>query len=198
MFTSDHGEAFGEHGQWDHRRSLHEEELLVPWVLRWPQVVRDDSRLDVQVSLLDLAPTLLGLARVAIPAGWQGRDLSALCRGASRELRRTEPLFIDTVHASPIDGVTHSVAALLWPHKLIASLDDAGTLQPRALYRLDDDPAELSNRLGDPAAKSVEQTLTAWLTERLRQESPHADGLAAAPSFDPALREWMVQMGYLR
>ena len=197
-FTSDHGEAFGEHRQWDHRRSVHEEELLVPWVLRWPGVVPDGARLGAQVSLLDLAPTLLGLASVAIPDGWQGRDLSALCRGARVEARAQEPLFIDTVHAYPIDGVAHSVAALHWPHKLLAAVDEEGNLLPQALYRLDDDPGERINHLGEPAAQSVEQTLLAWLAERLRQAPPNVDTAATVPAFDPVLREWMLQMGYLR
>jgi arylsulfatase A-like enzyme len=62
VFTSDHGEQFGEHGLWEHG-DLHIENVRVPLMLRAPgqaPAVRDDA-----VSLLDIAPTVL--ARLGLP-----------------------------------------------------------------------------------------------------------------------------------
>lgn len=73
VFTSDHGEAFGEHGLMDHGREVYEHQLRVPLVVDapgWPAGVREDP-----VSTLDLAPTLAILAGVDPDPLWAGRDL---------------------------------------------------------------------------------------------------------------------------
>jgi arylsulfatase len=73
-FTSDHGEAFGEHGVMDHGREVYEHQLRVPLIIAapgWPAAVREDP-----VSTLDLAPTLALLAGLEPDPRWVGRDLS--------------------------------------------------------------------------------------------------------------------------
>lgn len=83
--TSDHGEEFYEHGNNGHRKSLYDEVLLVPFVVRYPKRIEGGQLVTHQVRLLDLAPTLLGLAGVKAPADFGmtsgdpedfGRDLT--------------------------------------------------------------------------------------------------------------------------
>lgn len=57
VVTSDHGEEFGEHGGYEHLRTLYEEIIRIPLVLRAPRVTPRVER--AQVSLLDVAPTVL-------------------------------------------------------------------------------------------------------------------------------------------
>ncbi len=63
VITSDHGEAFFEHGRLDHNTTVYDEMLQVPLIVRLPPFLQarsiDPSRL---ISLEDLTPTLLGLA----------------------------------------------------------------------------------------------------------------------------------------
>lgn len=93
IVTSDHGEAFWQHGRWGHNDHLFDEQLRVPLVIKPPQgrglrgVVRDDlvSLLDVTPSVcewLDVAPGLLPLDGYSLAAlvedpEWQpsGREL---------------------------------------------------------------------------------------------------------------------------
>ena len=177
-FTSDHGEAFGEHGMQGHRRSLHREELDIPWVLRWPGHIAPGQRLDVASSHVDLAPTLLGLAGVEAPTSWQGRDLSALVRGPLTAPQAGQPAGAPTIGRDDRSGAPSSatadhprlahcvygddqpdrpaeVAVIRGDgrgaeYKLVASLDEKGQLTPRSLYRTDQDPAEQHDLL--PAA----------------------------------------------
>ena len=76
VFASDHGEGLGEHGYEGHGRHLYEEELRVPLGLAWrDRIPRAVFR--APATLLDVAPTLMGLLGAPIPPEWQGHDWSA-------------------------------------------------------------------------------------------------------------------------
>ncbi|HET6304872.1 MAG TPA: sulfatase [Myxococcota bacterium] len=95
VVTADHGEEFFEHGGKGHRRTLFEEVVRVPLVVRWPGRVEAGRVVEDPVRLVDVMPTLLALAGVELPVAVQGRDLGPLLRGetlpeapALLELRR--------------------------------------------------------------------------------------------------------------
>jgi arylsulfatase len=75
VVTADHGEEMLEHGDLSHARTLFDEILRVPLLLRIPGVA--PRTIDAPVELIELAPTLL--ARLGVPADprMQGRDLLA-------------------------------------------------------------------------------------------------------------------------
>ena len=78
VFTSDHGEEFGEHGVvgW-HSHTLFDELLRVPLVFHYPNGAgagRVDSR---QVRLIDLPPTLVAAVGLPVPEEFDGVDLNA-------------------------------------------------------------------------------------------------------------------------
>ncbi len=75
ILTSDHGQAFGEHGEWFHERSPYETLLHVPLWIRWPHGQRRVQIRPEHVGLIDLAPTLLWAAGLAPPAGMSGVPL---------------------------------------------------------------------------------------------------------------------------
>lgn len=56
IFTSDHGEGFGEQGYYGHPRLLHDEFLHVPLIIHWPS--GDHSVSSSNVSTIDIAPTI--------------------------------------------------------------------------------------------------------------------------------------------
>ena len=74
FFWSDHGDGVPRA-----KRSLYDSGLLVPLMIRWPKAlgstVAPGSVRSELVSFIDLAPTVLGLAGVEIPAHMQGRAL---------------------------------------------------------------------------------------------------------------------------
>jgi arylsulfatase A-like enzyme len=69
VFTSDHGEAFGEHEVWfEHGQDAYEETAHIPLVVRFPKDERarpKGIRSDVEISLCDIAPTILEYVGVA-------------------------------------------------------------------------------------------------------------------------------------
>lgn len=84
--TSDHGEAFGEHGTREHSKTLYEELLRVPLLVRGPGVVA--RRVEPRVGLIDLGPTVLDLFGLETPASFLGQSLVPLLGGQDAVLDR--------------------------------------------------------------------------------------------------------------
>ncbi|RIL05821.1 MAG: hypothetical protein DCC71_09075 [Proteobacteria bacterium] len=78
VITADHGEEFFEHGGWWHGKTLYEEQIAVPMLVKWPKGrVEAPARVDDHpVRHKDVAPTLLALAGAPVPPGMQGKDLA--------------------------------------------------------------------------------------------------------------------------
>ena len=57
VITSDHGDAFGEHGYYEHPRYLHDELLHVPLLVASPEAT--GGVIETPVSTLDIVPTIL-------------------------------------------------------------------------------------------------------------------------------------------
>ena len=70
IFSSDHGETLMDHERWfRHSYHVYEELIRVPLALRGPGFGR--ARVAGPVSLVDVAPTVLTAAQLAIPPGFQ-------------------------------------------------------------------------------------------------------------------------------
>jgi choline-sulfatase len=90
--TADHGEELGDHGRYVHWQ-LYDEVIRIPLIVRHP-VVRQRSRAGAPVSNVDFLPTLLGLARLPIPSGLDGRSFASRESAAGRSVlavQMTEP-----------------------------------------------------------------------------------------------------------
>jgi len=92
VLTSDHGESLGERDCWGHGLNLYQESLLVPLLIRGPGIA--PGTIDDPVEHLDLAPTLLDLLGIPVPAEMVGRSL--LDGGSAR------PLVASTFGAGPL------------------------------------------------------------------------------------------------
>ncbi|MFT5357770.1 MAG: choline-sulfatase [Polyangiales bacterium] len=84
VVTSDHGEEFNEHGSWGHGHSVFQELLHVPLAMRWPGVTDAGRSIPQVVSTMDIGPTILDAAGVAIPEVFEGRSLTDYLRGGVR------------------------------------------------------------------------------------------------------------------
>jgi arylsulfatase A-like enzyme len=76
VVTADHGEFLGEHGQMGHiGQMLYEPVLHVPLVVKFPGPDRPRGRSDRPVQLVDVLPTVLGVAGAPTPPDVQGQSL---------------------------------------------------------------------------------------------------------------------------
>ena len=153
ILTSDNGYFFGEHGLSIERRLPYEAALRNPLIVRRPE---DNSRgrtLDGLVLSIDIAPTILELAGVAIPETVQGLSMAPLLNGTSDEIRETAYMEYYS-HENPMP----------WTVDLDYRVVRRGDLkyiywlrfpQQPELYDLAADPWEMQNLAGNPEYAGV-------------------------------------------
>ena len=81
VYFSDHGDFMGSHGQMEDKGHPHEESVRVPAIFHGPGVLAPQGARPDLFSLVDMAPTTLGLAGVPVPVHMQGADFSPALRG---------------------------------------------------------------------------------------------------------------------
>ena len=82
VFTSDHGEQFVEHGLGGHGRTLFQEVVRVPLLVKFPGNRHGGRRVADTVSLIDVVPTVLAAVGQPIDERLDGIDLLAALDGA--------------------------------------------------------------------------------------------------------------------
>lgn len=91
VYASDNGYLHGEHSLGD-KRCAYDESIRIPLLMRFPKRFPKGAKVDEMVLNLDLAPTYLDLAGVAIPREMQGRSVVPLTKvsaaGARPEWRK--------------------------------------------------------------------------------------------------------------
>ncbi|HEV2316604.1 MAG TPA: sulfatase-like hydrolase/transferase [Thermoplasmata archaeon] len=113
VLTSDHGQAFGEHGTLFHITSIDEPELRIPLLVRPPGGAGGPRTAQGWASLVDIAPTFLGAAGVSDRASsLPGVDLKSVF-----EAPRPTPVFAMS------DGLVHAPDAARAPSERRAAID---------------------------------------------------------------------------
>ncbi|WP_374449480.1 sulfatase [Stella sp.] len=177
LFCSDHGETFrSERGS---KRSTEEGAIRVPLLLDAPSVVPGD--VDAPVTLLDVAPTLAGLA--GLPSAGDGDDLLRIAAGIAG--RRS--VVIENVAAEPVAtrtgnlrqevGVIRRPERVVWTGGAKLVLREAS---PPILRDLAADPEERFNAWSSPSSQPRVRALLQDLEEHsARTADRDGAGLAA-------------------
>jgi arylsulfatase A-like enzyme/Tfp pilus assembly protein PilF len=82
--AADHGESLGAHSEKTHGVFLYDETLHVPLMIKLPLNRAGGARIENRVGLVDIAPTLLEAAGVAIPKEMQGASVLGLLKPAPK------------------------------------------------------------------------------------------------------------------
>jgi arylsulfatase A-like enzyme len=84
IVTSDHGEAFGEHGYVWHEDAIHDEVSRIPLIVRFPSKELSGESIDCLTQTIDVLPTLCDLFGIPFPApDIQGHSLLPVLAGAT-------------------------------------------------------------------------------------------------------------------
>jgi arylsulfatase A-like enzyme len=150
VVTADHGEAFLEHDQWGHCRSVHAEEVNIPLILRLPANLRPNERvIHEPVSLVDIYPTILDLIEISIPEDLDGVSLRPLIFESRRSFSRGCPVFTELIQENK-----DFVAAIVPGRKLIRQTNPVGKVN-WSYYDIESDPQEEKSLVPDENDKRV-------------------------------------------
>ncbi len=202
VVTSDHGEGFDAvRKRVHHGGRLHDDLLRVPLIVVAPGV-RPGSTVAVQVSTLDVMPTILNLAGAPVPEGLAGRSLTPwLLSDSSGAYGSTSPQATSHVAGSMPDvkkgpSIDVVFSEELNPDRALVSLRTPSWKlisghSGEEIYRVDLDPEERMPVLGE---------LPPDLRERWRdfQRRISTDSMATLVSIpDAATRAHLEALGYV-
>ena len=194
IVVSDHGDMLGEKGLW-YKMSPYEQSARVPLIISGPAEVVAPGRYTTPVSLIDLAPTLLEIARTGALAGDPaGRDPGG--EGAAQSADADDVAAVPRVRVSDVDEGLSGVSLLETARRetagesgpaerdIVIEYFAEGTRRPQVtivrgplkltvcpgapalLFALASAPDELDTRAADPAYADVHTRLRAEIAAR--------------------------------
>jgi uncharacterized sulfatase len=156
IFTTDHGDFFGQHGLVTKGPYHYEDLLKIPFIIRYPGVVPAGRSCDAIQSLVDFVPTIEGLTGIQVSFPVSGVDQSAVWTG-SEESARNEALV--EMHHSP--ARVHLKTLVTRRYKItVYNNEEYGEL-----FDLDADPGEFHNLWADPTASAVKTEMLVKLAQ---------------------------------
>ena len=161
VYTTDHGEMAGEHGQW-WKSSYYEAAARVPLIVWDKQLQQSEgSRVRAPVELNDIFPTLCARAGIPIPEDLDGADLTNLMSGNADG-------WCDTAITEYWANQTTSPMRMLRTprYKYVAFPEDESIL-----FDLETDPDEFENLSGREEYRELEASLHEQLMGSFSWES---------------------------
>lgn len=146
VVAGDHGEGLHEHLETDHGMLVYNTTLQVPLVFVYPPICQPNSHVQDVVSLVDITPTLLDIARIPALKHTSGRSLQAALQGQSIDSRDCYAE-TDTPYVCNRWSPMRAIISERWKY--------IQTTRPE-LYDLEKDPLELTN-LADTATDECER-----------------------------------------
>ena len=187
VLLSDHGESLGEHGEDEHGFFIYNSTLRVPMIVKPPRGVAGPRVVQQPVGTIDVAPTLVELARIRDPLSrqFQGTSLASLVLGKSASADRS--VYAESYYPrnsfgwAPLRSLStrrfHFIEAP-WPE----------------IYDLSADPDEKRNLLDQRRAEA--EALRAQLADfERRYSAPMA--AAKGPPLSPDTLEKLKSLGYV-
>ncbi len=168
VFTADHGDMCGGHRMMDKHCVMYQDIVHIPFIMRGKGIPSGVRRDELVYNLLDLPPTLSEWFGFQ-PGAFHGRSLSSLCTEIKDEhVERSQPAWrtelVSTYNGQQF-GLFIQRMITDGRYKLVWNPTDVDEL-----YDLQEDPAELCNRIHDNALKPLLTQLRSKLYDTLLAE----------------------------
>jgi len=187
VLTADHGESLGEHDYYfQHGAVVYDDELRVPLVLHGPGIPAG-RRVAASVSLIDVAPTVLDLLGLPVPATMEGKSLLPLLRGDVAD----RPAFAQTYYGEGVVALRQGDTKYIFTPPTAVG----GVPAREELYDLAADPGELHDLAAEAPdrVRALRQTVAAWFDT----QKDRPPGEPPLPPRDPAGERQLRALGYL-
>jgi arylsulfatase A-like enzyme len=172
VFTSDHGNLFGQHGLIKKGPFMYEDLVKVPFVASCPELMPSGIRSQSLLSLIDLAPTFLSFAGIDIPRSMTGLDQKDVWTGKKESIR------------THVIVENHQQAQSLYQKQLVTDRYKITVYMNHPygeLFDLKNDPNELNNLWNSPEYSALKNTLILELLQSdMKQEAIVVERTAGA------------------
>ncbi|MCG8449836.1 MAG: tetratricopeptide repeat protein [Pirellulales bacterium] len=186
VYTSDHGEGLGEHGEQTHSMLIYDATMHVPMIINAPADLPQGKIIERQTCLVDVAPTILHLLGKEVPEELDGINL------CEKPEEPTRSVLIETIATMTMHGWAPLVGVRRDDYKYI--------LAPTPeLYDLSADPRELQNLHDETpnVVKNLGGILADWLSDDPYLAGKQGIDLGNMEVDDEAMRR-LAALGYIR
>ncbi|MCC7294078.1 MAG: sulfatase [Phycisphaerales bacterium] len=192
ILTADHGEGLGQH-DWPAHGDLHEEQMHVPLMIRFPREMhRAPGRVESVVSLVDVFPTVL--AAMGSPAAAEMRAQASGLDVLAPDFKRDAVFSERTDHSEGWGpGRRFALTGARWRYYHL-------TEGRSELYDLTADPHELLNKVEDEprVAAAMKADLLARLERFAQRAAALAEGRTPGKNTaDSKMKEQLRGLGYV-
>lgn len=172
VLTSDQGFYLGDHGFFD-KRFIYEESIRMPFMVKYPKLVKAGSVNEDIITNIDFAPTLLDLANIKTEQKMQGQSFKSILKGKTpadwqKGMYYHYYEFPYWHHVQPHYGIRTQKYTLAHFYYNIDIWE---------LYDLEKDPTQINNIIADPQYANVVTDLKAQL-KALMKKSENDKSLA--------------------
>jgi arylsulfatase A-like enzyme len=189
VVVADHGEEFLDHQGFEHGRTLFEEQLRIPLVIRFPDASRRGRRVAARARQIDVLPTVLDSLGLPIPAEVRGRSLLGAI-DANEPAGAVDSYAQTRLGARDLESLTTERWKVVQGHR-------QRDLSAQA-FDLARDPEERIDRLRERPLLGTyaRESLAAWLADLPRSSDPAAVP-AAPPEADAETLRRLRALGYV-
>lgn len=161
IISSDHGDAFGEHGIYSDHVCADECIHRIPFIIKWPGVAVENHSSDALFYNLDLGPTLCDLLDMPVVPDWDGVSFKSDIQGNSG---------VDRDYLVWDHGLyTVQRAVRTKTHLMMRTYDDFGyPFEPVELYNMVEDPYQTENIRDDnyDIVQQCDHYMMEWIQEQ--------------------------------
>jgi arylsulfatase A-like enzyme len=151
IITSDHGEEFWDHNRFGHGISLYSELTHVPLCIQLTEKDRKHKRIPVNVSTMDILPTVMSYLGLKSSETTEGIDLMPLIYGKENNLHQRyifSHLLKYNKHNQQKNGVMEVHKASIYKNWKFIYINHVEKNQEKELYNVEEDPGETSDIFG--------------------------------------------------
>ncbi|MGK0307064.1 MAG: arylsulfatase A-like enzyme [Urechidicola sp.] len=164
VLTSDQGFYLGDHGFFD-KRFIYEESIRMPFMVKYPKVVKAGSVNEDIITNVDFAPTLLDLANIDTNQKMQGQSFKSVLKGNTpadwqKGMYYHYYEFPYWHHVQPHYGIRTQKYTLAHFYYNIDIWE---------LYDLEKDPKQINNIIADPQYANTISNLKIQLKELMKK-----------------------------
>jgi choline-sulfatase len=163
LFTSDHGDMLCEKGMVQ-KRTFYEWSARTPLILRFPDQSYSGKKIDVPVSLIDILPTFLDIARVEKRLPYDGKSLMGLVDGSDK----SERVAFAEIHSEGIHGACFMIRYGNFKYIYVHGHDEQ-------LFDLETDPGEWNNLTDDPDYDDLKEGLRKRILQQFDPDAISAE-----------------------